>query len=63
MGSAPSILEVGSFGPTVLLSWALGPNFNTKFRLVGPWQWDGAADIMKGEQWKVVKRRKGFISK
>ena len=63
MGAAPSILQVLAFGPIVFLTWALGPNFNTKFRLVGPWKWDGAAAIMKEEHWKVIKRRKGFISK
>jgi dimethylaniline monooxygenase (N-oxide forming) len=63
MGAAPSILEVLAFGRVVFLTWALGPNFNTKFRLVGPWRWDGAAAIMEGELWKVIKRRKGFISK
>ena len=63
MGAAPSILQVLAFGPIVFLTWALGPNFNTKFRLVGPWKWDGAAAVIKGEHWKVIKRRKGFISK
>ena len=63
MGAAPSILQTLAFGPIVFLTWALGPNFNTKFRLVGPWKWDGAAAIIKGEHWKVIKRRKGFISK
>lgn len=63
MGAAPSFTQVLAFGPIVFLTWALGPNFNTKFRLIGPWKWDGAAAIMKGEHWKVIKRRKGFISK
>lgn len=63
MGAAPSILQVLSFGPIVFFTWALGPNFNPKFRLIGPWKWDGAASIMQGELWRVIKRRKGIVSK
>ena len=61
-GAAPSLLQVLAFGPIVFLTWALGPNFNTKFRLVGPWKWSGAPAIMKGEHWRVIRRRKGFLS-
>lgn len=39
------------------LVWALGVNFNTKFRLRGPWQWDGAVEVLTGELWATVSRR------
>ncbi|KAI1493255.1 hypothetical protein F5X96DRAFT_235867 [Biscogniauxia mediterranea] len=43
------------------LTWALGANFNTKFRLRGPWKWDGAAEVMEGELWDTVARRELFF--
>ncbi|KAK7229147.1 hypothetical protein V2G26_001317 [Clonostachys chloroleuca] len=43
-------------GLKVCFTWAMGSNFNTKFRLVGPWKWKGAAEIMEGELFDVVKR-------
>ncbi|KAI0595313.1 hypothetical protein F4775DRAFT_377307 [Biscogniauxia sp. FL1348] len=43
------------------LTWALGANFNTKFRLRGPWEWDGAAEVMEGELWDTVARREIFF--
>jgi dimethylaniline monooxygenase (N-oxide forming) len=61
MESAPSLLDVLSRGIKVTLVWALGANFNTKFRLVGPWAWDGAAGIMKNELWDTIERRGGFF--
>lgn len=43
------------------LTWALGANFNTKFRLCGPWKWDGAREVMVGELWETVARREVFF--
>ncbi|OTB02596.1 hypothetical protein M426DRAFT_61918 [Hypoxylon sp. CI-4A] len=43
------------------LTWALGANFNTKFRLQGPWKWDGAAEVMATELWDTVARRELFF--
>lgn len=43
------------------LTWALGANFNTKFRLCGPWQWDSAVDVLEGELWDTVARREWFF--
>lgn len=43
------------------LTWALGANFNTKFRLCGPWKWDGAREDMLGELWETVARREVFF--
>lgn len=61
VGSAPSFLEVLSLGPKLLASWALSSNVTPKFRLVGPWKWDGAQKVMEGEIWETVSRRRGFF--
>lgn len=60
MGSAPSLFQVASFGWKTVITWALGANFNTKFRLVGPWKWDGANAIMQGELWETIYRRSPY---
>ncbi|KAF9730101.1 hypothetical protein PMIN04_011931 [Paraphaeosphaeria minitans] len=39
------------------LTWALGANFNTKFRLCGPWAQKEAVTVMAGELWETVTRR------
>ncbi len=57
MGAAPSLFQVMSFGWKVTLVWAFGANINTKFRLIGPWKWDGAEEVMKVELWSLIKRR------
>ncbi|KJZ73125.1 hypothetical protein HIM_07509 [Hirsutella minnesotensis 3608] len=62
MGSAPTISYVASKGWKVLFTWAMGSNFNTKFRLVGPWKWEaGAEEIMRGELYGVVRRTGGTL--
>lgn len=61
MESAPSALYMLTRGPKMFITWALGANFNTKFRLIGPWAFEGAEDIMKGELWQTVTRRGGFF--
>lgn len=41
-GAAPNIAWVLRNGWFKLaFVWAMGPNFNSKFRLVGPWKWKG----------------------
>ncbi|KAL7624906.1 hypothetical protein AAE478_004120 [Parahypoxylon ruwenzoriense] len=45
------------------LTWALGANFNTKFRLRGPWRWDGAVEVITTELWDTVARREIFFGK
>jgi dimethylaniline monooxygenase (N-oxide forming) len=45
MVSAPFFTQVLAKGWKITLVWALGANFNTEFRLVGPWKWDGAEEI------------------
>ncbi|KAI3336822.1 FAD/NAD(P)-binding domain-containing protein [Xylariaceae sp. AK1471] len=67
MGSAPSFSEVLSISLSsreqadgwwkLLLVWALGANFNAKFRLSGPWKWHGAVEVMTGELWETITRR------
>lgn len=43
-------------------AWAMGPNFNTKFRLVGPWARPHVAvPIMEGELYGVVRRTGGLF--
>ncbi|KAM5349796.1 hypothetical protein ACJ41O_006301 [Fusarium nematophilum] len=41
--------------------WAAGGPVNPKFRLVGPWKWDGAADVLTGELWETITRRKNLF--
>lgn len=61
MGAAPRITRIMGKGWRVFFAWAMGPNFNTKFRLVGPWKWEqGAENIMRNELFDVVKRSGGF---
>jgi dimethylaniline monooxygenase (N-oxide forming) len=68
MGSAPTWTHVlGSLGRDVFFTWAMGPNFPTKFRLVGPWA-DGktareAASLMgrEGELGRLVRRTGGGV--
>ncbi|KAI1377123.1 FAD/NAD(P)-binding domain-containing protein [Hypoxylon crocopeplum] len=76
-GSAPSfgdILHLSFFGGDadrnacnggwwwkLPLTWALGANFNAKFRLFGPWKWDGAVEVMTTEYWDTVARREIFF--
>ena len=43
------------------LVWALGANFNAKFRLEGPWAWYGAWEVLEGECWETITRRGGFF--
>ena len=44
--------------------WALGANFNTKFRLMGPWYWDGALEMLVSDEfWSTLTRRPLFFGK
>lgn len=62
-GAAASISQVLPFGFKTMFVWAMGPNFNTKHRLTGPWKWDGANDTMQNELWNVVKQTGGGYCK
>ncbi|KAI0100389.1 FAD/NAD(P)-binding domain-containing protein [Nemania sp. FL0031] len=67
MGSAPSFTDILRIGFSTRgvagcwwklpVIWALGANFNTKFRLLGPWKWNGAVEVMTGELWETITRR------
>ncbi|ROV97386.1 hypothetical protein VMCG_06863 [Cytospora schulzeri] len=68
MGTAPTWTYVlKEFGREVLFTWAMGPNFPTKLRLVGPWSnaksKGEAARLMSrdGELGKVVRRTGGGV--
>lgn len=62
MGAAPTISYVATKGWKVMFAWAMGSNFNPKFRLVGPWKSDAnAAEVMRTELYDVVKRSGGFV--
>ncbi|KPA44802.1 dimethylaniline monooxygenase [Fusarium langsethiae] len=62
MGSAPCAWTVMKKGFKIFYTWAMGSNFNTKFRLVGPWKRNEAAEnIMRNELFNVVKRSGGFV--
>lgn len=64
MGSAPCITHVMSKGWKVFFTWAMGANFNTKFRLVGPWKCEELAqEIMTTELFNVVRRSGGYVCK
>ena len=43
--------------------WALSANLTTKFRVRGPWKWDGAKDVMMSEMWESVRKRRLFYGK
>jgi dimethylaniline monooxygenase (N-oxide forming) len=45
------------------LVWALGSNYNAKFRLRGPWQSDDAEKVLVVELWKTIERRGGLVGK
>ncbi|OAL33326.1 hypothetical protein AYO20_07337 [Fonsecaea nubica] len=57
MGAAPSATQMMRRGWKVFAVWAFGANMNTKFRMIGPWKWEGAEGVMKGELWELIKRR------
>ena len=63
MESAPSFSHMLTRGPRLFLTWALGANFNTKFRLIGPWAFDGAQEIMRTELWGTITKRGGFFGR
>lgn len=68
MGAAPTAQHVWRvYGAGVFFTWAMGPNFPTKFRLVGPWSSAevaaAAAAVMErdGELGRVVRRTGGGV--
>jgi dimethylaniline monooxygenase (N-oxide forming) len=69
MKIAPSFADIARIGLAqgrkawwkIPFLWAAGPNFVTKFRLVGAWAWDGAPSVMLGDLYETIERRKGFF--
>ncbi|KAF6795936.1 dimethylaniline monooxygenase [Colletotrichum sojae] len=62
IGSAPTLSFMMRQGYKAFFTWAMGSNFNPKFRLVGPWKWKaGALEIMRGELFNVVKQTGGGV--
>lgn len=63
LGSAPGItdiltLAVKTSSWRLPLIWGLGVHLNTKFRLQGPWQWDGALGLFTSDEfWQTISRR------
>lgn len=51
------------WGWRFVVTWALTGNLNAKFRVRGPWRWDGAERVMMGEMWESVKERRWFWGK
>lgn len=64
MGAAPTISFMARQGFRAFYTWAMGSNFNAKFRLVGPWKWEaGALSIMRGELFEIVMQTGGGVCK
>ncbi|KAM0301579.1 hypothetical protein HYE67_006597 [Fusarium culmorum] len=67
MDMAPSftdILRIALYTPhgwRLPYVWAGGASFTAKFRLVGPWKCDRAAEILTGELWETITRRNGLF--
>jgi len=69
MGAAPGVTDLARIswrrgwrrGWNIIPSWAFVSQVNPKFRLVGPWRWDGAADVLHGEMWSLVQKNGGFV--
>lgn len=62
IGSAPTMSHVWSLGRDIFFTWAMGSNFNPKFRLVGPWKAPEVVEpIMAGELYNVVRRSGGAV--
>ncbi|KAI8905368.1 hypothetical protein DFJ77DRAFT_484481 [Powellomyces hirtus] len=58
MKAAPSLLQGDLLRtPRLLAAYCLCAAFTPLFRLVGPFRWDGAAEIVTGELWETVARR------
>ncbi|KAK2468440.1 hypothetical protein H9L39_20086 [Fusarium oxysporum f. sp. albedinis] len=66
MNSAPGIVDIWRITQTIhitslyrlLIIWAFGAHFNTKFRLIGPWAWEGAMEVLVSEElWHTITRR------
>ncbi|KAJ3051195.1 hypothetical protein HK097_007842 [Rhizophlyctis rosea] len=58
MEATPSPLQLlRLYGFKVALSYCMGAAFPAYFRLVGPWMWEGAQELARGELWDTIRRR------
>ena len=57
MDSVPGWSDIQEMGLKVALCYVLSANVNVKFRLVGPWKWNGAKKVMAEEIWETITRR------
>ena len=57
IGFAPSFWFMLRRGWKVFAVWALSSNYNTNFRLEGPWKWEGAQHVMETELYAPIPRR------
>ncbi|KAG8666648.1 hypothetical protein FPOAC2_11764 [Fusarium poae] len=66
MNSAPGFTDILQRASITNLSttfrlvviWVFGAHFNTKFRLIGPWAWEGAEELLvSNEFWQTITRR------
>lgn len=69
MNSAPGIVDIWRITWTtqnltmrsmcrLFIIWAFGTHFNTKFRLIGPWAWGSATEILVSDEfWHTITRR------
>ncbi|KKA26653.1 hypothetical protein TD95_001641 [Thielaviopsis punctulata] len=64
IGAAPQFLHVWRLSKSwrLLYTWAMGANFNTKFRLVGPWKMEReAVEIMEEELYGITSQTGGLV--
>ncbi|KAJ2898042.1 Dimethylaniline monooxygenase [N-oxide-forming] 2 [Zalerion maritima] len=63
MGAAPSFTwALKNCGWKALWTWGMGPNFNPKFLLIGPWEKRKTGmEILGGELWGVTSRSGGGV--
>ncbi|EQL03283.1 dimethylaniline monooxygenase [Ophiocordyceps sinensis CO18] len=65
MDAAPGLTDILRLQSwRLLFIWALGAHFNTKFRLQGPWKWDGAQELLVSDEfWQTITRRPLFFER
>ncbi|KAF4807939.1 Dimethylaniline monooxygenase [N-oxide-forming] 3 [Colletotrichum siamense] len=62
IGSAPRFSYILPQGFRAAYTWAMGSNFNAKFRLVGPWKnEEESLRIMRGELFGIVSQSGGML--
>lgn len=66
LDSAPGLLDILQLfrwrqavqSLKLLIIWIFGAHINTKFRIIGPWKWDGAIEVLTSDEiWQTITRR------